>query len=291
MRPHDFAAMVGICLIWAVNAVASRYVIAVAGIPPLFLSAARFFLAALVLAPLLRPLPRPLSPVIATALLMGAGHFGLLLCGYGLVDASLAAILLQIGIPMTALFSALILGEAIGVRKLVGIATALCGVVIVLWRPGHMSVGAGAMLIVLAAASLALGSVLLKKTQGMTPLRTQAWTAASSCLPLFLASMAFETDQLSQVGKHAVPFIALLIFSAIIVTVISHTAYYRLLKLYDVSVVSSLTLMFPLMTVCLGIFWLGEATSAGFWFGSALALVGVAILLASRTKVDPALQE
>ncbi len=291
MRPLDFAAMVGICLVWAVNAVASRYVIAVAGIPPLFLSAARFLLAALVLAPLLWPLPRPLLPVIATALLMGAGHFGLLLCGYGLVDASLAAILLQTGIPMTALFSALIIGERIGLQRMIGIAVALCGVLIVLWRPGNISMGAGAALVVLAAASLALGSVFLKRTQGMSPLRTQAWTATCSFPLLFLASARFETQQLAQVATNPTAFFGLLAFSAIIVTVISHTAYYRLLKLYDVSMVSSLTLMFPLMTVFLGILFLGERPSTGFWFGSVLALAGVAILLRQRTRVESALQE
>jgi O-acetylserine/cysteine efflux transporter len=290
MRSQDLAAMLAICLVWALNAVASRYVIAIAGIPPLFLSGSRFLVAAILLAPLLRPLPRPLLPVIVTALLMGAGHFGLLLCGYALIDASLAAILLQVGIPITALFSALMLGETIGPRRALGIAIALAGVAIVLWRPGHMSMGAGAVLVVLAAASIALGSVLLKRTRNMTPLRTQAWTAACSVIPLFTASAVFETHQLAAISARPAAFLGLLGFSAIIVTVISHTAYYRLLKLYDVSLVSSLTLMFPLMTVFLGIVWLNEPTSWSFWIGSALALAGVAILLSQRAPAQAAVQ-
>ncbi|NTJ11679.1 DMT family transporter [Rhizobium lusitanum] len=283
MRPFDFLAMVGICLIWAANAILSRYVIAVAGIPPIFLSSARFMLAAIVLLPFLHPLPRPITPVIITGLLMGAGHFGLLLSGYGLISASLAAILLQTGVPMTAILSALILRERIGWRRVLGIAVALTGVVVVLWRPGEMSAGLGSGLVLAAAASLALGSVLLKRLRGITPLRMQAWTATTSILPLLLGSATLEHGQFEKVETNAVAFIGLLLFSALVVTVISHTAYYRLLRLYDASIVSSLTLMFPLITVALGIATLGETTTSNFWVGAALAIAGVAVIL-SRPK-------
>jgi drug/metabolite transporter (DMT)-like permease len=283
MRPFDFLAMVGICLIWAVNAVLSRYVIAVAGIPPIFLSSARFMLAAAVLLPFLRPLPRPTAPVIITGLLMGAGHFGLLLSGYGLISASLAAILLQTGVPMTAILSALIVRERIGWRRVLGIAIALTGVVVVLWRPGEMSAGLGSGLVLAAAASLALGSVFLKRLKRITPLRMQAWTATTSILPLALASATLEHGQFEKVDANALAFTSLLLFSALVVTVISHTAYYRLLRLYDASIVASLTLMFPLMTVALGMMLLGEHTTSNFWIGTALAIAGVAVIL-SRPK-------
>lgn len=279
MRPIDFLSMVGICLIWAVNAVLSRYVIAIAGVPPIFFSSARFLVAAAVLWPFLRPLPRPLAPVIATGLLMGAGYFGLLLSGYGLISAALAAILLQAGVPMTAILSALIVRERISLRRIVGIAIALVGTIVVLWRPGEIAVGLGAGLVLLSAASLALGSVFLKQLAGMTPLRMQAWTATSSILPLALASAFIEHDQIARVSAHGLAFGGLLLFSALIVTVVSHTAYYRLLRLYDASIVASLTLMFPLMTVALGILLLGEDTGGGFWIGTTLAILGVVIML------------
>lgn len=286
MRPVDFLLMVGICLIWAVNAVLSRYVIAVVGVPPILLSASRFLLAAMVLWPFLRPLPRPVLPVVATGLLMGAGHFGLLLSGYGLITAALAAILLQVGIPMTAILSALVLRERIGLRRGIGIAIAFAGTIVVLWRPGEISGGLGAGLVLLAAASLALGSVLLKRLGGMTPLRMQAWTASTSIVPLALVSMLLEHDQVAKASTHGVAFASLLLFSALIVTVISHTAYYRLLRLYDASIVSSLTLMFPLLTVALGIMVLGEKTTSSFWIGTIMAIIGVAVILLREKKTS-----
>jgi drug/metabolite transporter (DMT)-like permease len=285
IRLSDFLTMVAICAIWAINAVFSRYVIAIAAVPPLFLSVARFSLAALVLAPMLRPVPRPTLPVVAAGLLMGAGHFGLLLVGYGLIDASLAAILLQTGVPVTAVFSALIIGERVGLPRIAGIALALSGVVLVLWRPGQFTVSVGVLLVILAAASLALGSILLKRLPDMTPLRMQAWTSATSIPPLGIASYLLETGQMQKVATHGLAFAGLLGFSALVVTVISHTAYYRLLRLYDASAISSLTLMFPLMTVALGMAMLGERPGAAFFIGTAIALLGVIVVLRNPERI------
>ncbi|TCP82108.1 putative membrane protein [Rhizobium sp. PP-CC-2G-626] len=279
MTLRDGMIMAGICFIWAVNAVLSRYVIAMAGIPPLFLSASRFMLAALVLLPFLRPMPAQIGSVLLVGLLMGAGHFGLLLSGYGLVDASLAAILLQVGIPLTALLSALLIGERVGRLRSTGIAIALCGVGIVLWRPGQATLGTGAILVLLSAMSLALGSVLLKRLKDITPLRMQAWTGLISILPLSLSSFLLETHQVESAARGATAFASLLVFSALVVTVVSHTAYYRLLRRYDASVVAPLTLMFPLMTVGLGMATLGERPGPAFFVGTAIALIGIAVVM------------
>lgn len=284
MSRRDFLLLAAICFVWAVNAVVSRYAIADAGVPPLLLSAARFALAAAVLSPLLRPLPRPLAPLIVVSLLMGAGHFGVLMIGYGLVDASVVAILLQVGIPMTALFSALILGERIAARRLVGIVLVLAGIVAVLWRPDARMSGLGAAAVLVAAASLALGSVLMKRLAAISPMRLQAWTSLSSIWPLAAASLAFEPGQAADVLTQPLVFGGTVLFASLAVTVISHTGYYRLLRRYEASLVSPLTLMFPLMTVVLGQVLLGERPDAAFFAGTVLVLAGVALVATSAAR-------
>jgi len=287
MGLRDFLFLVVICCVWAINAIVSRYAIAEAGAPPLLLSAARFALAAAVLAPLLRPLPRPFGPLLRVSLLMGAGHFGVLMIGYGLISASLVAILLQTGIPLTALFSALILGERIGTRRRLGIGLALAGSVAVLWRPAGQVSLAGVAAVLASAASLALGSVLLKQLEGITPMRLQAWTSLSSVWPLAAASIAFEPDAVAQVATQPRVFAATVVFAGLAVTVLSHTAYYRLLRRYEASLVSPLTLMFPLMTVILGQALLGEQPDAAFLAGTALVLAGVALVATSAGRPAP----
>lgn len=281
MSARDFLLLVAICFVWAINAIVSRYAIAEAGVPPLLLSAARFALAAVMLVPHLAPLPRPFAPLLAVSLLMGAGHFGVLMIGYGLVDASMVAILLQAGIPMTALFSALILGERIGARRGLGVGLALAGILTVLWQPGGRMPLAGALAVLAAAGSLALGSVLMKRLSSIRPIRLQAWTSLSSAPPLVVASLIFEPNSASSVLGRPVVFGATVLFAALAVTVLSHTAYYRLLRRYEASLLSPLTLMFPLITVGLGQLLLGERPDSGFFVGTALVLGGVALVASS----------
>lgn len=275
---RDFALLVLICLIWAVNAVLSRHVIAGLAVPALFFAFSRFVVSTAVLFPRLLPLPRPLAPVLLVGLLVGAGHFGLLFAGFSLLESSTAAVLLQAGIPMTALLSMLLLKERPGPVRLAGIALAFAGVVIVLWQPGQGGSVPGAVLVLLSAASLALGSVLLKRLV-ITPLQLQAWTGFVSMPVLAVASFVADSDPLARVGAHWAAFAGQLAFSALLVTVFSHTAYYRLLQRHDASLVSPLTLMFPLMTVALGIGFLGERPGTGLAIGAPLVLAGVAAVL------------
>lgn len=286
MSARDFLLLVAICFVWAINAIVSRYAIAEASVPPLLLSAARFALAAAMLAPHLAPLPRPFVPLLAVSLLMGAGHFGVLMIGYGLVDASMVAILLQAGIPMTALFSALILSERIGARRGLGVALALAGILTVLWQPGGRMSLAGTLAVLAAAGSLALGSVLMKRIASIRPIRLQAWTSLSSAPPLVVASLIFEPNSASSVLGQPVVFGATVLFAALAVTVLSHTAYYRLLRRYEASLVSPLTLMFPLITVGLGQLLLGERLDTGFFVGTALVLGGVALVASSARRLS-----
>ena len=57
MNFRDFALLFAVCLVWGLNIVVTRWVVADAGVPPIFFAAVRFAGIALVLAPFLRPLP------------------------------------------------------------------------------------------------------------------------------------------------------------------------------------------------------------------------------------------
>ncbi|CAM5761466.1 hypothetical protein LMIY3S_00148 [Labrys miyagiensis] len=284
MRFVDFVGLLGICLIWAVNAVLSRYAIADEGLPPLILTATRFLVAGLCLCGLLLPLPRPFLPVLFVALLMGAGHFGFLMIGYGLMDASAVTVLLQAGLPTATLLSALILSERIGALRLAGSFLSLTGVIIVLWRPDAQVSLVGAVSVLLSASSLALGSVLMKRLPGIKPLQFQAFTSLSATIPLAVISLFSETGFYSAVGTKWQLFAGTALFGAVLVTIVSHTGYYRLLRSYEVSLIVPLSLLFPLMTVGLGIAFLGERPDMRFLLGAGLVLVGVVAIASTAPR-------
>ena len=104
----EIAAIVAIVVIWGVNNAAAE--LATQVIPPLLAAALRFTLAAVFLAAFVRP-PFPNPKSLAIIVLCGGPlHFGLVYLGFALVeDLSPFAVSLQLWIPLTALFSWLLL--------------------------------------------------------------------------------------------------------------------------------------------------------------------------------------
>ena len=73
-------------------------------------------------------------------------------------------------------------------------------------------------------------------------------------------------------------FWAAVVFSALVVSVFGHTAYYWLIQRYEANLISPLTLMTPLATIGLGVAITNDPFDARMAFGAAVALVGVLII-------------
>jgi O-acetylserine/cysteine efflux transporter len=139
MRARDFLILMLVCLAWGYSNVLSRTVVGEWQVPPLFFAALRFAIVAVATLPWLWPMPRPRGRVAVIAFLMGGGNFALLFLGLQTATASAASIVIQIGVPFTTLLSIVMLGERVRLRRAIGIALTLAGVVLVVWRPGACS--------------------------------------------------------------------------------------------------------------------------------------------------------
>ncbi len=283
MNLRDFALLVSICLVWGLSNVLSKVVVGTWQIPPLFFAAVRFGLVLLVILPWLRPVPRQLGRTIAIGLLMGGGNFALLFIGLQTASPSAAAVVLQAGVPITTLLSVLMLGERIHWRRAVGITLTLIGVLIVVWQPGF-TISAGLLFVLGAAFAGSLGAILMKQADDLAPLRYQAWVALSSVLPLTLATYWLEDGQWSASLAAGWPFVAALLFSALVVSVGAHTAYYGLIARHEANLLAPLTLITPLATIALGVLITGDQLDARMIAGSAIALLGVLIVALRRTS-------
>lgn len=283
MKPRDFLLMMLVCLIWALNVVISKVVLSDFGIPPLYYAALRFALVALVLLPLLRPLPMPFAQVALAAILLGGAHFGLLFVGLRSVSPSIAAIILQMSAPFSALLAVLVLREMTTLARAGGIAIAFLGVVVTLYQGGGLvldALGVGCLLV--SALSLALGSILLKRLPGLAPLRLQAWVGLMSCAPLAGLSLLFEDQQIALSLAAGWPFALAMVFSVLVVTIGAHTMFFWVLQRYHVGVVAPTTLAMPIMTVAMGVGLLGDVLSPRMALGMAIALLGIAMVQWAR---------
>ncbi len=291
MSLRDFLLLVAICLAWAVNNVVSKIVVAEWQVPPLTYAALRFAIVLVATLPWLLPLPRPAWRIVLVGLLMGGGTFALLFIGLRTVSPSEAAIVSQAGVPITTLLSIVMLGERIHWRRALGITLTLVGVVLVVWQPGF-SISAGMLLVLAAAFAGSLGAVMMKQMDEIAPLRFQAWVGMASFVLLAPLAVAGEQAEWHRVAEAGWGFIAALVFSALVVSVMAHTAFYMLIKRYEANLLSPLTLITPLATIGLGVMITGDRLDTLMIVGSAIALLGVLIVAVRRTSAPiPQAQE
>jgi O-acetylserine/cysteine efflux transporter len=289
MSLRDFGLLVFVCVVWASSNVVGKLLISGLGAPPLFVAAARFTVVTLATAPWLFPAPAKVWRLIVVGLLMGAGAFGLLFVGLRTATPSGAAIVAQLGAPMTTLLSVLFLGERIHWRRGLGIGLTVIGVVIVMWKPGGVSLSFGLLMVAASALAGSFGAVMLKHMEGVRPLQFQAWVGFASLWPMAAASALFEHGQMQVLHASPWGFVAGVLYTGLVVSVVAHTAYYGLIQRYEANLLQPLTLMTPLGTIAMGILITHDSFDARLVLGAVIALAGVLVIALRPNHVMPLL--
>jgi len=287
MKLADFALLFAVCLIWALNLVITRWTVSAADVPPIFFAGVRLGLVGLVLSPFLFPAPRQIGLMFLIAMGMGAVQFGLLFLGLANASASAAAVIGQLGVPITTIFSMMFLGETIGWRRGAGIVMSFAGVLIIAIEPEGFSLTLGLIYLLLAAVSSSGASILMKRIDPMPAMQLQAWVGFFSVLPLLALSFATETGQREAVFSGDPLIYASTAFAVLAVSIFGHGTFYRMIKRYDVTLISPLTLMTPIWGVILGIALLGEPLTLKLIIGAIVALAGVGVIMVRPNKRFP----
>lgn len=288
MAIRDFLLMLFVCFVWAAHTVVSKIVVSGMEIPPLFYAAIRFGIVGLATLPWLLPAPRPTWRMLVVGFLMGGGGFALFFLGIRTASPSSAAIVSQLGLPITTLLSVVMLGEKIYLRRGLGIAMTFVGGVLVMWDPSSgFPLSSGLILILLSACAGSLAAVMMKQIKGVRPLQFQAWIGLASVVPLVLLTSGLETGQVDRALSAGWSFVAALLFSALLVSLVAHTIYYGLISRYPANLIAPLTIMNPLFTVVMGIVITGDHFDTRMAIGTGLALCGVLIIALRRNHVMP----
>ncbi|WP_448658922.1 DMT family transporter [Sphingomonas sp. CJ99] len=283
MPPATLALMLVINLFWAGNIIISKYIVATLGVPPFWAAGIRGFIIAVALSPWLFPLPRPFGRILFIALAMSGGSFGLSMVGLMTAAPSAVAIVSLLGAPLTVLLAILMLDEQVGWRRGVGIALAFGGVVTALAEPQTMRASTGLLFVLAGAVVGALGSVMMKRVE-VGAVKLQAWAGVSTGIGLMLASIVFERDQAAAGAAAGWPFWAAIATSALLVSVVAHTAYFWVLRRHDANLVAPLTLLTPVFAVMMGAWITNDPVSAQMVVGGLIAMAGVAVILVRPSK-------
>lgn len=288
MALRDLSLMILVCFLWAAHTIVSKIVVSEMEIPPLFYAAVRFGIVAILALPWLLPAPRPRWRILLVGFLMGSGGFALFFLGIKTASPSSAAVVSQLGLPITTLLSVAMLGERIYWRRGLGIALTFIGGVLVMWDPGSGFPLSGGLVLILASAGVgSLAAVMMKQVKGVKPLQFQAWIGLASVAPMILLTTTLETGQVTRAMEAGWAFVAALLFSALVVSLLAHTIYYGLIMKYPANLIAPLTIMNPLFTVALGILVTGDQFDGRMALGTGLALCGVLIIAFRRNHVMP----
>lgn len=284
---RDFSLLFAVCFVWGLNIVVTRWVVFDASVPPVFFAAVRFLGVALVLLPFLRPVPKDIKMLFYISFFIGSGHFALLFVGLANAEASAAAVVGQLGVPFSTLMSMAFLGETIGWRRGLGITLAFAGVLMIAVDPASFTVSFGLLYIVGAAFIGSVGGILMKRMSPIPALQMQAWIGLFSFAPLFAASALLESNQVSTFTSGGIWVWGATVFAVIGVSIFGHGGFYQLIKKYDISLLSPLTLMTPVWGVVLSIVLLKDAITAQLIFGSVISLGGVFVIAVRPNKKLP----
>jgi len=264
--------------------------ISYAELAPFWSAASRFTLGALAFwaIALYKKIPLPRGRALLGAVIFGALTVGLafLLVAWGLVviPASLYQILMAL-VPLLTLFLSALHGvEAISRRGLFGALLAVLGIALAFGgaSSGNISLPHIAA-ILLAAACLAEGGVVIKKFPPNPPIMTNAIGMTVGALILGSASLVRgETWNLPTQANTWIAFLYLVIF----VTISAFILYMFVLSKWTASNTSYGFVLVPLITIVVASTLAGEKISLNFLLGAGLVLAGVLVgaLLPTRTK-------
>lgn len=278
MAPRHLFLMLIVNILWGLNFVATKWV--VMEIPPIFSGALRFFIVFILILPFLKLVPGRMKDVLLATMFTGGLQMGLLFYGISLAgDMSSVAVVSIVYVPLSTLLAVIFLHEKVGWRRILGIAAAFSGIMILGFDPRAFQYIDGLLLVMLGGLIFAIGSLLVKRVADVHPMTLLAWMSAIA-VPISVAlSLAFESGQWEAVMAATSRAHASILYGALFATLIGHTLIYYFLQRYPVSTVTPLTLLGPILGVPFSIWLLAEEVSARMILGAVVAFVGVVIIV------------
>ncbi|MEM9422208.1 MAG: DMT family transporter [Pseudomonadota bacterium] len=272
-----------ICIVWGFHFTVIK--VAVAEVPPIAYVAVRMFIVALLLVPFLKWHRGMMRRILVAGVCFGGLNYVFMFSGVKYTSASVGALFVETYVPLATIMSVIFLGEKIRWRRMLGLALAFSGVVVVATAgeegTGSSNLALGGSLLLAAALCEAFGAITVKRIEGVKPLQLLAWFGIIGTLVTTPMSLAIERDQLSVLTSDARGVaLAALLYSVIMVSIVGHASYYWLLQRVDVSQVAGGTVMTTLFAVTFGVLLLDEPLTWQLIVGGIVTLAGVAIIVA-----------
>jgi len=244
--------------------------------PALLIMTIRFGIAGLILVWFTKPPWGHMREIFVVALIGSTIQYGLTYNGLKGIDASTAAILVQLEGPILAIMGALLLKEKLGITRALGMGLAFVGVLIIAGEPrldGHLD---SVMLLITGSAVWAVAQIMISRLKDLSGITILAWVAIMATPQMFVASLLIEDGQWLAITTASFIDWSIILYLALIMTVLGYSVWYHLLSSVDVSKVSPFLMLLPITSIIAGIVLLDEKLTSSIILGGLLIMSGVA---------------
>ena len=184
----------------------------------------------------------------------------------------------------SAILGSIFFNDKLGTRAWAGVGAAFAGVLLLLWH----EVGAlgskpvGVMLMLIAAASWAWGTQLLRRTEAPVPLLSLSlWMVGINAVVLTVLAVVFERHEWVVPDQSAT---AALLFNGFLALAFAQATWFYLARSLPPVASTLSVMMVPVLGVFVGAWWLGEVLHWQDWTAVCLMVVAIASVLWPSSK-------
>ena len=247
--------------------------------PALLIMTIRFGIAGLILVWFTKPPWGHMREIFVVALIGSTIQYGLTYNGLKGIDASTAAILVQLEGPILAIMGTFLLKEKLGITRALGMGLAFIGVLIIAGEPrldGHID---SVILLIAGSAVWAVAQIMISRLKDLSGITILAWVAIMATPQMFIASLLIEDGQWLAITTASYIDWSIILYLALIMTVLGYSVWYQLLSTVDVSKASPFLMLLPITSIIAGMILLDEKFTSSMAIGGLLIMSGVASTL------------
>ena len=251
--------------------------------PPILLNGLRWSLSGLIMCYFF-PFPKKfIKQMFVISIVGGTIQYSLSFYGLKILDGASATLFVQAEIPFGILIAYFLLGEKVPLKNMIGLIIAFVGIAILSGNPNLEGKMYGVLLVLSGAFLWSLAQVFAKDvSEKIGGLALTAWLGIFSGPQCIIASYFIEGNTFDFITNATTQAWIIVIYLAVGMNVIGYSCWYSVLSRNPVNNVMSVLLLFPITGLLTSIFILGETPNTYAYFGGAIIISGVAMILINK---------
>jgi O-acetylserine/cysteine efflux transporter len=251
--------------------------------PPILLNGLRWSLSGLIMCYFF-PFPKKfIKQMFVISIIGGTIQYSLSFYGLKILDGASATLFVQAEIPFGILIAYFLLGEKVPLKNIIGLIIAFVGIAILSGNPNLEGKMLGVLLVLSGAFLWSLAQVFAKDvSEKIGGLALTAWLGIFSGPQCIIASYFIEGNTFDFITNATTQAWIIVIYLAVGMNVIGYSCWYSVLSRNPVNNVMSVLLLFPITGLLTSIFILGETPNTYAYFGGAIIISGVAMILINK---------